>query len=125
MDVVLDLDLDLFVDPTVYWPRGGRLADADHETDSHAEVAQFLEGQCKLSSRSPVLGYQVVDHDEAFFVWKRWLAQGLLRSPFVVLHADAHADLGMGAGGFEYLTTEHLALPIAQRAEPRRGSDGL
>jgi hypothetical protein len=121
MDRVLDLDLDFFAWPPLHesdWPNRPARTEFQKVADS-AEVSQFLEAQCGLSSRQPVTGALVVHHDEAFDVWSRWLAAGRLRAPFEIVHVDAHSDLW--TYGAEYLMTELLARPVEQRRDPRRG----
>ena len=70
-----------------------------------------------------MLGAEVVHHDDAFWTWKRWIAEGQLSTPFRVVHVDAHADIGLGDAGWKYLLTELLALPVEQRSSPLHGSN--
>ncbi|MBZ5703796.1 MAG: UPF0489 family protein [Acidobacteriia bacterium] len=127
MDVVLDLDLDFFVWPKIHYPHWkGRapLRECPHVASAES-VRTFLEQRCHLSKDSYVLGQEFRDHHHAFYEWRRWLLDGRLTAPFVVVHVDAHADLGVGSSAWKYLETELLGLPLAERAKPRRGKNGL
>ena len=127
MDLILDLDLDFFVWPIAHM-RGGsaRLSPDDCQYIASEEaVRSFLEQQCHLKRDAPLRGQMLVHHDEAFFVWRRWLEEGSLKAPFAVTHVDAHADQGMGDAGWHYLLTELLALPVDERSSPKTGNAGL
>jgi hypothetical protein len=63
--------------------------------------------------------------EDTFRIWRRWLKAGILSAPFAVIHVDAHADLGLGDGGWIYLLSDFLALPLEQRAQPRFARDAL
>ena len=127
MDVVLDLDLDYFV-----WPRVQNPPDEQRRMDeasvehlaSVEDVRRFLTHQCRLGER-PILSREVETHEGAFLVWRDWIRGGHLSVPFRVVHVDAHADLGSGATGNDYLATELLAQPVDQRSEPRTGDEGM
>jgi hypothetical protein len=67
----------------------------------------------------------MAEHQDAFFTWRRWLGCGALVQPFEVVHIDAHADLGLGEGGWVYLLSELLALPLEKRTDPRVGAGAL
>jgi hypothetical protein len=126
MHTILDLDLDVFSWPIVYWPQtDDRPSDEEHSIASADDVRHFLEVQCGLNTSKRVIGQEVTNHDEAFFVWRTWREQGRLTAPFSVIHVDAHADMGMGDAGWVYLLSDFLALPVDQRREPRRGHDAL
>src|ERR1700732_2331374 len=121
MDYVLDLDLDFFVRPIAYWPESGRRSGDEYRHAKPGEVRAFLEQKCHLKIASKILGKEVVEHEDAFWTWRRWLDKRKLSEPFCVIHVDAHADLGLGDGGWIYLLTELLALPVGQRRSPRVG----
>jgi hypothetical protein len=126
MHTILDLDLDVFSWPIVHSPQGdSRPADSDHVIATGEDGRFFLEQQCSLSPSKKLLGQEFKNHDEAFFVWRRWIREGRLTPPFDVIHVDAHADMGMGDSGYMYLLSELLALPPDKRDEPRRGSDAM
>lgn len=126
MHTILDLDLDVFSWPVVHWPQtNDRPSDEDHRVASGDDARHFLEAQCGLSACKKIVGKEVTDHDEAFFEWRTWIEQGTLTPPFSVIHADAHADMGMGDAGWCYLLSDLLALPLGKRREPRRGHDAL
>jgi UPF0489 domain len=126
MQAILDIDLDVFSSPTVYWPQTeDRPADGDYTCASAHDVRYFLEQQCGLSADNPIAGREFIDHDEAFVTWRRWIEQGMLTSPFSIVHVDAHADMGMGDAGWVYLLSDLLDLPVEERRAPRRGFDAL
>jgi hypothetical protein len=126
MHTVLDLDLDFFVWPIAHEREAGRLPFEHCEhLGTGREVRDFLEQRCHLSTDVRIPGEVFAEHEEAFRVWRRWIRNGTLTSPFRVFHVDAHADLGMGDLGWHYLSTELLALPLQSRVEPRFSSIGL
>src|SRR5438445_1688144 len=118
MDTVLDLDLDFFVWPIAHWRSGRkRRSEADcNYVASKEAVRGFLEQQCYLTTGSKLPGREVVEHPDAFRIWRQWLRDGRLSAPFRVIHVDAHADLGLGDPGWLYLTTDVLARPVARRS---------
>lgn len=123
---VLDLDLDFFVFPTEHFKSGRqRLPKSRFSCSSPEEVERFLERQCGLSKSEKIPGRLCIDHDEAFDTWSEWITKGIVEAPFDVDHVDAHADHGLGDSSWVYLLTEVLALPVGERSQPRRGSDGL
>lgn len=128
MDCVLDLDLDFFV-----WPistgrrRYKRLPQREcTHLASDGDVRHFLEERCHLNaSVNKPIGHEVVEHDEAFRVFRRWLSECRLTQPFAIIHVDAHADLGAGVNqSFTYLDSL-LELPLDQRAYPQFGRNYL
>jgi hypothetical protein len=122
MHTVLDLDLDVFTSPILYWPQdGGRPSGPDKLTASPEDVRHFLEMQCGLGTQNRIRGREVINHDSAFDAWRDWIQEGTLRAPFSVVHVDAHADMGLGGAGHLYLLSELLACPAAQRGRPQRG----
>lgn len=126
MHTILDLDLDVFSSPAVYWPQtNDRPSDEDHVCASAKDVRYFLEQQCGLCTVSKIPGQEFTDHDDAFYTWRRWIEEGSLNPPFCIVHVDTHADMGMGDAGWVYLLSDLLALPIEQRRDPRRGHDAL
>lgn len=60
----------------------------------------------------------MLTHDEVFYDWRNKIESGQLFPPFEVVHVDAHADLGMGDGSYQYLMTEHLGKPALKRSYP-------
>jgi|HubBroStandDraft_1064217.scaffolds.fasta_scaffold102749_1 hypothetical protein len=126
MQTILDLDLDFFVWPIEYWPEGGgRLPEGECTHSRPDEVREFLETSCSLKRGKTIPGHEMVEHEDAFSTWRRWLHAGILTAPFDVIHVDAHADLGLGDGGWVYLLSELLALPLTERSEPRVGPRAL
>ncbi len=111
MQTILDLDLDFFVWPVAHWPEGtGRLPETEYAHSSPDEVREFLESRCSLRRGKKILGHEMVEHQDAFSTWRRWLHAGVLSAPFNVIHVDAHVDLGLGDVGWVYLLSEVLAL---------------
>lgn len=120
---ILDLDLDLFINKPEYRCQPGtRLSSKRFQPWSETEVTQFLEAQCGLSVNNPIRGRVIDDHHEAFFFWKELIKKGELQEPFEVVHADSHADIGFGDGGWLYLMGEYLHLPKHERANPEVGN---
>jgi len=122
---VLDIDLDAFV----YGSEDGRGRD-DPRLDAEVhppwdlpKVLSFLRCNCRLSG--PLPGFAIEHHGDLFFRWRDAIDRGLLVPPFRVTHVDAHADLGTGDCGFDYLLTELLREPPHNRHSPRAGDDGL
>jgi hypothetical protein len=129
MDIVLDLDLDFFVSPTERdaMPDGPRLPEELYRVQTNNQVRLFLEKQCGLGSKQKLLGRRLTNHSEAFWTWKHWIESGMLRTPFDVVHVDAHADLG-GVGDpktIKFVVAEMLALEPNKRSNPPRGFGGI
>lgn len=125
MQRVLDLDLDAFV----YGSEDGRTRD-DPRLDAEVhppwdlpKVLSFLRCNCRLSG--PLPGFAVEHHGDLFFRWRDAIEEGLLDPGFHVTHVDAHADLGTGDFGFDYLLTELLRERPQNRHSPKTGDDGL
>lgn len=126
MQTVLDIDLDFFVTPTKTWDATAeRLPDNSYESDSISEVQEFIEIQCNLNLDRPRPGQLFEHHDEAFKWWRSLIQAGHLKPPFHCIHVDAHSDLSMGDPSYDYLMTELLHRPVAERTYPREGSDRL
>jgi hypothetical protein len=128
MHTILDLDLDFFVWPPFRGePEEARLPSSERQRLApEDEVRSFLEKQCFLSSRVPVLGSEAKQHQDAFNVWSQWIADESIIAPFAVVHADAHSDLGAGQNrSCIFIETELLAAPHAERRNPRLGRDHL
>jgi hypothetical protein len=122
MAIVLDLDLDFFVWPTVRGPVEGRPPDEEHTCATPDQVRSFLEDQCNLSRDRRVPGCFYRKHDEAFDVWKRWGAEKTLELPFEVAHVDAHSDLSFGDASWSYVLETVLSLPPGERSNPERAA---
>jgi hypothetical protein len=99
----LDIDLDFFLNKNAYHTshEHGRL-DSEYRPWSPYRVRRFLEGRCGLSTTSPVPGKIVEHHDEVLGIWRALITSGRLKTPFEVVHIDAHPDLWVG--GNMYLT---------------------
>lgn len=97
---VLDLDLDFFLEDTCpLAPLGERPEPDGHTPWTQAQVREFLECRCGLSTQKPVPGRIFETHDGALRFWQERLADGTLQAPFCVTHVDAHSDLGIGFPG--------------------------
>ncbi len=86
---------------------------------SEEEVRRFLEDQCGLSKAKKVLGRIVERHDGAFLFWRELIEKDELQIPFVVVHVDAHADLGLGDKSWKYIMGELLHKPVKERWYPK------
>lgn len=126
MNHVLDLDLDFFLSPYEglnAHPR--RLSREKFIPWTEDAVRDFLETQCLLDRTAPKPGRFIIEHIDAFWCWRDLLANGILVSPFSLVHVDAHADLGCGGPCFKYLHGELLHLPVNQRATPKTTFGGI
>jgi hypothetical protein len=121
---VLDIDLDVFVNPVEHWadPRG-RLDPNDHSVCAIDDALDWLRTHCRLGG--PLPGWSVEHHVEIFDRWRGAITNGGLTESFHVTHLDAHADLGLGAAGYRHLLTDVIHRPLAARADPDRGDAGL
>jgi hypothetical protein len=120
MQRVLDIDLDFFVTPVVFWPQSDDRPGADdHEVWPIDEALSFLGDRCGLTG--PLPGFVTENHGELFPLWREAVSSGLLDPPFHVTHVDAHADIGMGDAGYRYLMEDLLYLPPHERRRPRIG----
>lgn len=118
----LDIDLDAFVEPTEYWPEGGRLDETEFSAWAEDRVRDFLETRCGLSRLAPITGIFVEDHDAAF---DELDAISAAHGPVTLTHIDAHADLGLGDPSWVYMSRDILQRPIADRRAPQRGTAGM
>ena len=128
MEFVLDLDLDFFVWPISHYQEGiQRLPDEECQNlFTEEQVRQFLEKRCSMSRNNKIPGQQIVEHEQAFRVWRRWLDEGKIVAPFGVVHVDAHADLGAGVNKTcYYVETDLLARPPQDRSDPPFGASAL
>lgn len=119
--LILDLDLDFFVEPTPtgYDTEVGKRADRKRfKVAPMTDVRIFLERNLGLSQSAPLIGCEAVTHEAAFWYWREEIYAGRLIPPLHVVHVDNHADLGMGDAGWLYLTTELMPLPLQQRTNP-------
>ncbi len=124
---VLDLDLDFFMDtPTT--GKGlldGRARDDEHTPWIERNVVAFLENQCGLSRGRRIPGRFVTDHHEAFLTWREWIDSKRLTVPFSVDHVDAHADVGYGMDGWEYLLNDIVHRDVADRLHPQVDDESM
>jgi hypothetical protein len=125
MTRVLDIDLDFFLEGAAHWRSAtdDRLDPAEFPPWRSDDVVAFLEQRCCLTGRLP--GFVVENHSDLFSRWRDAIAGGKLELPLEVSHVDAHADLGLGDGGYMYLMTELLFEPVDRRLFPKMGHAGL
>ncbi len=105
---ILDIDLDFFINDIEHnvSDNGKRLNSDAYYPDSKKQVISFLEYNCGLDRSNKILGKVVKHHHEAIYVWDKLLKEGTLKSPFNIIHVDAHPDLGFGDPGIIYIMTE-------------------
>ena len=119
----LDIDLDAFLSSVAFYRNGGgRLVPEAYQPWTEARMRDFLERQCGLSRDHPIPGWFVEEHDGAFDVMRALVGDAC--RPLEVVHVDAHADLGMGDPSWVQLI-EHVALPLADQRDPKRGDHAL
>lgn len=127
---ILDIDLDIFLDNRFVDVRERhetppqRLSDASFRPWPEPLVRRFMESACKLSQQHRKPGRFFVDHDELFLRLREEIANGSLAPGFDIVHADAHADFGIGAGTFHFVCTEWLRRPVEERARTPDGEHG-
>ena len=96
LPLIVDIDLDYFVEPIVTG-KGcgpGRPSSKEYTVRDGAGVRELLERRCRLSSDSTVPGIVCEHHDEVYHHLDRLIEGGRLVPPFVFFHVDAHDDLG-------------------------------
>jgi hypothetical protein len=123
----LNLDLDFFVHGAILHdpPKSAGRPRGRHTPWSVVELRSFLEEKCALSTREPLPGRFVVQHDAAFDYWKYLLESYPEETTIELTHIDAHADLGMGDLSFIDLMGHHLHRPVSERHNPNYGKNGL
>ena len=92
-DLVLDLDFDYCVTPTLARGRADRTQQPEDRSlwiDPDTFAAWLKE---RGLVRPGSLFGSVRHHEQVLSLWQGWLAQGHLTAPFTVLHIDAHPDL--------------------------------
>lgn len=121
---ILDIDLDIFVNPrkTTGSPTE-RPEDESFAPWPESQVRHFLECQCGLSLDRRLPGRVFREHDELFWSLKDEIARGVRN--FDIVHADAHADLGIGSPSCHHIQTEWLARPVTDRNTPPQGRHAL
>ena len=125
VQLVLDIDLDFFLDRILYAkeePVRRLRADECGVDDSEVALA-YLRERCGLSVSHPVPGHVCTRHKDVWFHWRRMLRRGVLKEPFEVVHVDAHADMGLGNNSCLYIVEELLAEPVDRRRPPVKGGE--
>lgn len=122
---VLDIDLDFFVEGVAHFRSrdDGRLSSDDYSAWPTGRVLRFLEEQCLVTEALP--GISVEYHAELFSRWRELIDRGALAVPFSVTHVDAHADLGAGDAGYDYLMTDVLFRAVEDRTRPEEAPDRM
>lgn len=125
MQLVLDIDLDFFLDRILYAKEepGSRPDAEEYLVDDVSEAMAFLRERCGLSESKPVPGFVCTRHKDVWFHWRRMLRSGVLEEPFEVVHVDAHADMGLGNNSCLYIAEELLAEPVGRRRPPIKGGE--
>jgi hypothetical protein len=112
---VLDLDLDLFLSGISHDPSDDRSVHEHLVPWSEIEVRHFLETRCGLNRNSPTPGAVFEKHDGVLWYWRDLIRAGTLCTPFDIVHADSHADLGMGNPTWIPVLTELVRHPLEKR----------
>jgi len=120
---ILDIDLDFFLSDISTGASQNRLDSTEYFAWSEENVRLFIENQCGLSRKKPVKGSLFTHHHEAFILWRDLIKKNILKTPFEVVHVDAHADLGLSLfdNSWKYISGELLFLPLEQRITPCEG----
>lgn len=114
---VLDLDLDFFLSDCCPPAALGERPQAHWATPWNApQVRDFLETHCGLSRERKVCGRVFETHDRAIDFWAAHISDGTLSTPFEVIHVDAHADLGIGRPGPDFVLKAVLTKAPEARA---------
>jgi hypothetical protein len=115
---VLDLDLDFFLsDCCPLAPLGQRPDRACAQPWTEAAVREFLETRCGLRTGRKTPGRIFSTHDQAIDFWQEQMCAGRLTAPFSLVHVDAHADLGIGAPGPDFVLRAVLTQACKRRVE--------
>lgn len=114
---VLNLSLDVFIDPISRWAGGdrARLSDDFYYAWKPQTVEAFLEQRCGISANNPVPGVVVEDHQGAYAAWRDWIAEDRLKPGFDLVSIDAHSNLGGNDVGWFYLCGRVLHWPLEKR----------
>ena len=113
---VLDLDLDFFLEDCCPLAEMGKRPEVNgHEPWEEKRIREFLEKQCRLSSKSPISGTVFETHARALDFWEDMIEKKRLTAPFEVTHVDAHSDLGIGYPGPSYILHNVLSMHPSKR----------
>jgi hypothetical protein len=117
---VLDIDLDFFLNRIFNSdaePRG-RLDARDYRVDPTAVALAYLHENCGVPTGVATPGLACERHVDVWFQWRRMIHAGVLKTPFEVIHVDAHADMGLGNNSCLYIAEELLVEPVERRRPP-------
>jgi len=121
--VILDIDIDFFLDYIIHNPKSERPDDYDNIVIyKKADVIDFLEKKCGLNNKNKIKGKFLKTHDELFYCFRNMIEAKILSVPFELVHIDAHADLGLGDNSDKYIMTELLHMPVSERIYPKRNN---
>jgi len=124
--VILDIDLDFFLDSIIHNPRPRRPSNSRVKPWNEKRVINFLEKKCNLDKQRKIKGKFFKTHDKLFYCFRDLINKRKLSVPFEILHVDAHADLGIGTLSDKYIMTDLLYRPVNERTKPKRGGwEGL
>lgn len=121
MQLVLDIDLDFFLDRIFHCADEppGRLSPREFRVEPEADALGYLRERCLVTEAEPTPGRACRHHREVFDHWERMIRSGELTVPFEVVHVDAHADMGLGNLSALFIAEELLARPPQRRRAPR------
>lgn len=114
---ILDLDLDFFVSDIKGFLDNNhkRLDSKKYIAWSKEEFDFFLINNCKLSKNYKYRGKVFEEHHECYYWWRNLIRSGILKTPFKLVHVDAHTDLGFGNLSLKNIQSELLCLPVNDR----------
>lgn len=114
---VLDIDIDLFVDPL---PDGCRTKTGERATDvsswSVSRVRTYLSKALNLTRAQKLPGAAFETHEQLMPRLAEIAGQG---EEMHLFHLDSHADLGIGQDCYRFYS-DFLAYPLAQRRKAWR-----
>ena len=95
---ILDIDMDFFLENIENWNpfNNDRVEDDQNKPWNEKDVRHFLEFNCGLNSQNLIYSRIVKEHREAYFFWRELIQESMLKTPFEIVHIDAHSDLGGG-----------------------------
>ena len=114
--IVLDLDLDFFLTDCCPLAKMGERPDSACASPwKQEDVIGFLENNLRLNTANPIPGIITKTHDGALQYWRSLIRSRTLKTPFSVVHIDAHSDLGIGFPGPGFVLNNILGIPPQNR----------